>query len=238
MTDFAPALQGDIHEAMPHKTRKAHPWLIAIGSLIVGVVVLAIIGAAQQNPVVRCGPPQCAVPPPSASVLPAPAHFTSSKYGFSLDYDASLSPSSTDASSISWDANLHSDGSEVTWTFAGTTPSGRGPQQIVNDIQQNRFADATLAYNIPGADIGYTPGYGNVYDLSVAPGGGTAMHERLIIMSSVKRNVAVAFIGMGEYRRTNPKDDQHPNPADTPLVNLGILVQSLKSVTWKGDPPL
>jgi hypothetical protein len=108
----------------------------------------------------------------------------------------------------------------------------------VEDAQSNNFGDATYAYTIPGAQIGYTPGYGNVYDLSVAPNGGASVHERLIIIAAVKGNVAVVFVGMGPFQKTDPQTDDHPNPAETPLVSLGDVEENLESVTWPGDSPL
>jgi hypothetical protein len=235
---FSPAMHGDLRQAMPHKTRKHHPWLMALGIIILGVVALGVLGSIEQPGPVNCTPPSCVVPPPHRQPLTGPHHFVSSTYGFSLDYStANIDPSKVTDSSIAWDGTL-GDSGEVFWEFAGVHPHGRSEQQIVDDIQNSNFPDATLAYTIPGADIGYTPGYGNVYDLSEAPGGGAAVHERLIVIAAIKRGVGVVMAAVGPYQQTNPHDDGHPNPADTPLVNLGDFEENLKSVTWKGDPPL
>jgi hypothetical protein len=238
MATFAPASHAEIAAAQPHKTKHRHPWLIALGLILLLMIVLVVVGNAQAPKAVHCTSPQCSITPIHATPLSPPTRYVSSQYGFSLDYStANVTPSKTTANSIAWDATL-SDNSEVLWTFVGTDPQGRSPQQIVNDVQQNNYADASYAYTIPGADLGYTPGYGNVYDVTVAPGGGAAVHDRLIVIAAVKNNVAVVFLGLGPYQATNPKIDGHPNPSDTPLVNLGDFEENLKSVTWKGDPPL
>jgi len=238
MSAYVSAMHDEMLQAMPHKTRRHHPWLMALAILILAVIGLAILGAAQTPINTKCTGLSCTVPGPRAHALAPPTRYTSSAYGFSLDYSTSnVTPSDMNDHSISWDAQLN-DGSEVTWTFSGTNPNGRDAHQIVDDTQSSNFVDATPAYTIPGADVGYTPGYGNVYDLSVAPNGGASVHDRLIIIAAIKGNVAVVFVGLGPFRKTDPQTDDHPNPAETPLINLGDVDLSLKSVIWPGDPAL
>jgi hypothetical protein len=235
---YPPAGHQDIRQALPHKTRRRHPWLIALALLVLAVAALMIIGAVQPPGTTTCGPPQCPVPPPRSAPMAAPDHYVSSTYGFGLDYStAIISPSQTTDKSISWDATL-TDGSEVSWSFTGFEPAGRDAHQVVADFVQSSFPDATFAYAIPGADVGYTPGYGAVYDVSVAPGGGASVHERLIVLAAIKNNVGVGVVAQGPYQHSDPQTDGHPNPADTPLVHLPDFQLALKSVTWKGDPPL
>jgi hypothetical protein len=238
MAAYVPAVHDDLHQAVPHKTKRHHPWLIALGILVLAIVGLAILGAAQSPSNTTCTGLSCTVPPPRVHDIMAPETYTSSDYGFSLQYStANVTPSQEDSSSISWDAQLN-DGSEVSWTFQGTDPNGRDARQIVEDVQSNNFGDATYAYTLPSAELGYTPGYGNVYDLEVAPNGGAAIHERLIIEAAIRNDVAVFFAGMGPYQKTDPNTDDHPNPAETPLVGLGDVDLSLESVRWPGEPPL
>lgn len=238
MAAFQPATHADISSLLPHKTRRGHPWLIAIGLIVLGMFILGLVSNAQAPPTVNCSPPRCPLPPPRVQNITDASTYTSSQYGYSLEYStAHITPSHLTSSTIAWDATLQ-DNSEVSWAFIGTQPNGRDAQGIVTDAQQNNFPDASLAFTIPNADIGYTPGYGNVYDLTTAPGNGEAIHQRLILIAAVKRGVAVVFVGLGPYRPTTPKSDGHPSPADTPLVHLGDFEQTLKSVIWPGDPKL
>lgn len=238
MATFMPAAHDQLQATMPSKMHRRHPWLIALGIVILAMVGLTILGAAQTPTTVSCTSRACTQPPPNHQMLAAPNRYTSTDFGFSVDYSTSnITPSTQNANTIAWDAMLR-DNSEVSWSFQGINPQGRDDQQIVNEIQQNNFPDATFAYRIPGADLGYTPGYGAIYDLTTTPGGGAAVHERLIIIAAIKRGVAVAFVGMGPYRRSNPQTAGHPDPADTPLVDLADFEQNITSVVWKGDPPL
>lgn len=238
MAVFPTASHADMMDGMPHKTSSKTPWLRGIAVVIVAMIVWAVVASLQQPSTVTCKPPHCAAPPPRVTRLASPHIYTSSKYGFSLEYSTEqIDPSHVTDHSIAWDATLNG-GSEVSWSFTGGNANGRDAQQIVEKIQGDNFSDATLAYRIPGADIGYTPGFGNVYDVSVAPGGGSAQHDRLIVMAAVKNGIAVAMIGLGPYQRSTPESDGHPSPAGTSLVHLGDFEETVKSVTWKGDPPL
>jgi hypothetical protein len=235
MATYPLASHAQILEAHPHKRHRLRHWLLAIFGVILGMFILLIVAALLAPSPVQCSPPACAVPPPRVGPIPRPHRFLSSQFGYSLHYStANITPSSTTASSIAWDATL-GDGSTVAWSFGGTLAANRDAQQIVQDVQSNHFADANLAYTIPDAALGYTPGYGNIYDLTESPGNGQVLHERLVIMAAVKHGVAVVFTGVGPYRQTSAKNDGHPNPADTPLVGLDDVEQSVMSVIWKGD---
>ena len=237
MATYAPATHAQLRSSLGHRTG-GHHWLLAIGLILLGMIVLGELANTQAPAPVHCRPPACTLPPPRVQPLVDGSTYTSSQYGYSLQYSTqNITPSQVTGSTIAWDATLQ-DNSEVSWAFTGTNPQGRGAQTIVGDVQANNFPDATLAFTIPGADIGYTPGYGNVYDLTTSPGNGQAVHQRLVVMAAIKRGIAVVVVGLGPYQQTDPQSDGHPSPADTPLVHLGDFQESLESVTWPGDPKL
>ncbi|MBV9282174.1 MAG: hypothetical protein JOZ41_19000 [Chloroflexi bacterium] len=206
----------------------------AVLLLILSLLFNFISQLLQPSPV-SCTPPQCKLPPPKQGPLTAPQHYTSSQYGFSLEYSTgNIPPSQTTASSIAWDGQL-SDGSEISWSFSGSNGSGQSPQQLVTRAQSQHYPDAQLAYTVPDASLGYTMGYGNVYDVTVSPAAGESEHDRLLIFAAVRGGVAVTMIGLGPYQQASPNSDSQPNPADTPLVELGDFEENLNSVTWKGE---
>lgn len=214
-------------------------WIVGSIVLLVLTSLLSLLSQLSQPTPSSCVGPQCRVPPPQHGSLSAPAVYTSSKYGFSVEYSSSGAgggPSQTNASSISWDGTL-SDGSEVSWTILGGPAKGQSAQQIASGLQSANFPDAQSVYTIPGAAVGYTPGYGAVYDLTASPSNGQVVHDRVVIMVGIRGNLAIAVAGVGPYRQSTPSDG-HPNPADTPLVNLGDFEESTNSVTWPGEPSL
>jgi hypothetical protein len=213
-------------------------WLLSGGGLFLLMLIFQVYSRSQQPSPVSCAPPACVIPPPQQKPLSPPHRFTSSKYGFSLEYSTeNISPAQTTATSISWDAQLN-DGSEVSWTILGGSPGGKSASQIVDDVQSRNFPDAQPAYSIPGASVGYTPGTGRVYDVSIAPANGQAVHDRLVVIASIKKGLAVVVAGYGPYEQSSPHTSGHPNPAETPLVHLGDFQEAAMSVTWPGDRPL
>ncbi len=212
-------------------------WIVGSIGLAFLTLLLSAFSQLSTSTPASCVGPQCRVPPPQHGALSAPSVYTSSRYGFSVEYSsAGGTPSQTGAASISWDGTL-GDGSEVSWTILGGPSKGRSAQQIVTSLQTGNFPDAQFVYAIPGAAVGYTAGYGAVYDLSASPTNGQVIHERVVIMVAIRRNLAVAVAGVGPYQRSTPSDG-HPNPADTPLVDLGDFEASSNSVTWPGESPL
>jgi hypothetical protein len=173
---------------------------------------------------------------PEVNVLPASSSYTSPAFGFTLDYPDDAPPSQTSDSGVAW-SGTYNEG-PATWQFVGANANDRAPQQVVNDVQQNNFPSAQVVYEIPGADLGYTPGYGAVYDLFVNPATGQSDHQHLVVIAAIKNGVAVVFAGAGPFVQTSRSQDGHPNPAETPMVHESLLRQAIESVTWKGDPPL
>jgi len=222
----------------PRKRHGILRWIFSGGGLFLLVVLFQAYSALSQPSPVSCSQPSCTAPPPKQQPIPPPSHYTSSKYGFSLEYSTeNITPSQTTSDSISWDGQL-SDGSEVSWTVLGGLAGGKTPDQIVSDIQNKNFPDAQAAYNIPDASVGYTLGSGTIYDVNIAPANGQAVHDRLVVMAAVKNGLAVVIVGYGPYQRSDPKTADHPDPANTPLVSLADFEETAMSVTWPGDKPL
>lgn len=210
-------------------------WILGGIGLLVLSLLFNFISQLLQPGTVSCGPPQCTLPPPKHGPLTATNHYTSSQYGFSLDYSTNnIQPSQTTASSIAWDGQL-SDGSEISWSLTGMPANGRSAQEIVNSTQSAHFPDAQQAYTVPDASLGYMLGYGNVYDVSVSPADGQSVHDRLLVFASIRRGLAVVLIGLGPYQQSSPNSGSQPNPANTPLVQLGDFEENINSVTWPGE---
>ena len=212
------------------------------GSWIVAGVILAILSLLfsfisqllQPSPV-SCTPPHCTLPPPHHGPLTPTNHYTSSRYGFSVDYSTtSIKPSQVTDSSISWQGQL-SGGSDLSWSLTGAPANGRSAQQIVESAQSAHFPDAQQVYTVPYASLGYNIGYGTVYDVTVSPSDGESEHDRLLVYAVIRHGLAVVLIGLGPYQQSSPGNDSQPNPAETPLVDLGDFEENVNTVTWPGQ---
>jgi hypothetical protein len=223
----------------PSKLGSLRLWLIVGGVIVLASVGLGITAYALRPQAVDCSPPKCVIKPPTSHALPPEATpYTSSKYGFSIDYTLGFAPTSIDDSSVRWSGSLH-DGSAFDYAFTGDSANGRSAQQVVQDIQRSKYPGAQAAYppdGIPGADLGFTPGYGQVYDVFTS--GGRSTHERVVIIAAIQGDTAVSMVGEGPWRQPTEQSDGHPNPSDVSFVGLGEYMVSVTSVRWKGEPPL
>lgn len=209
-------------------------WLAGAVVLLLLSFLFNIIASLLQPSSGGCVPPQCKLPPPKQGPLTAPNRYTSSRYGFSLEYSTgNIKPSQTTSTSIAWNGQL-SDGSELSWSYTGRSAGGQTEQQIVSSTQAANFPDAQLAYTVPDASLGYNMGYGNVYDVTVSPANGQSEHDRLLVYAAIRNGLAVVMMGLGPYKQSSSGGGQ-PNPAATPLVQLGDFEENLNSVTWPGQ---
>jgi hypothetical protein len=232
-TTYPRATHQEIARAIPHKTRKPHPWVLGGVAVIVAMVVFAAL--AQQSGVAprpgcgaRCVPP---VPPPVAAPPLTAAHtYTSSAFGYALQYGSNLPSPQTDDRSIGWGGN----GSRDAILFTALPANGQSPAQIVTALQQDRFPDATPVYQIPGAELGYVPGYGAVYDLTETPASGAETDERIAITAATHGNVTVVMLSASPLA---PDNAQHPNPAQLDPAVAQISDDIGNTVTWKGMSP-
>jgi hypothetical protein len=229
-------------QAIPQKTNLGL-WLLAGGGIAFFVVCLAVIAVlvAPRATGTDCRP-HC--PPPTKPPLGNPHTYTSSAYGYSLDYfdGDTLSHvaqiSQQDATGIAWTVNLpntkYFSAGQYPLVFAGQPAKGRTSQQVVEDVHSASFAQATFVYTIPGAEMGYNAGYGNVYDIAINTANGQSVHGRLIVIAAVKKNVAVTLVSIGPYVKSTPDVDDHPNPSDSVMPELFDAI--VDTVRFPGDP--
>lgn len=167
--------------------------------------------------------------------MPAPGRYTSSEFGFSVEYPSYAAPAAEDDQSVQWAGNDQSGSGPWGIELLGEMANGRAPQQVVDALQQRMFTGATLVFSIPGAEIGYTDGYGGVYDIVVSPQGGQQQHERALIEAAIRDGVAVDLVAFSNF---TPDQNPHPIPAQlAPPIELYADVFG-NSVTWQGEPQL
>jgi ABC-type transport system substrate-binding protein len=229
-------------QGAPHKTAGGIPWS-AIAALVgVVMIVLAVVSQLIMNrPVPPCGVscpvPHPPVPPPSLGPsgppLPAQSVYTSSTYGYRVEYPPDSDPSQT-AQSLSWENTL-GDGSQFEILFQAAPANGQTAQQIASALQQNLAPGATLVFNITGAELGSTDGYGNVYDGTVSPPDGQAVHSREVVEVAIHNGVAVELYAESTF--VADKND-HPSPAELDPAIEQFTDQVGNTVTWQGEAPI
>jgi len=219
-------------------------WGLAAGGVALFALCLLLLGlllrTGGSGGNAAC-PTSCA-PPPKSPPLSAPHTYTSQSRGWSVDY---YDPEQALAGSFSV---THEDADSITWTlvgkkwpgnwpitFQGEQAGGRSAQQMVADLQAAKFPDATPVYAIPGAELGYTDGFGEVYDINFSQATGTSQRARLVLMVAVRGDLAVELVSVGAYVPNVPSTFPHSNPAAT---NIVLFFSPLaNSVRWPGEAP-
>ncbi len=211
-------------------------WLALVGAVAILAVILGAVAWLHQPHVTGhdCG---VTCKPPSSPPLGNAHTYTSTDLGYSLDY--------FDGDLLAQNGHItHQDGHSIAWTvdlgdgpfpivFDGQAANGRSARQVVEQTQAAKFADATYVYTIPGDELGYYDGFGNVYDVNLASGGGQSIRGRLIVIAAVRKNVAVTLVSVGPYAASSPNDG-HPNPSDTYMVD--VFDPIVNTVRFAGDP--
>lgn len=205
-----------------------------------GISLTVLVGGATAGwalsaaPTVRyvC-PPDCGRAPIGIPVQANP-RYESADGQFSVSY-----PTEDSAYSITFEE----DGVSATYTggdggimeLFGVSAEGRSAEQVVDDLLKTKQPDATVAYVLPNATVGYQLGFGEVLDV-YPQGGAVVTRTRIVIMAAVKNDLALIGAAIGPYRKFEPGDGPGvPSGANLQLAqDLGKYVNSF---LWKGDPP-
>ena len=90
-------------------------------------------------------------------------------------------------------------------------------------------------FNIIGAELGSTDGYGNVYDLTVTPQGGQQAHLRVVVEVAIRDGVAIESIAESNF---TADQNEHPSPAQMEPAIESIMDSIGNTVTWKDETPI
>jgi hypothetical protein len=178
--------------------------------LLLGILISAL--AKDVLPSIVCQT-ACRRPPVTAGALPSPTVFQADA-GWSLQYDTAggLRVEQRSGSGIEFSAG----GYPV--VFKGTAASGSSPQQVAERLAAAAVPQGQFVYALPNAELGFTKGYGAVYDAFVQTTGGESQHVRYIVIAAIRGNLAISAQALGPYEPSSASDGQ-PNPAGTPVAD-------------------
>ena len=168
---------------LPPTRTKSHRflrWLLGLVVVLIGIGIQSVAAGLLSPSPVSCSPPACSVPPPRAAISPAIHHYTSSTYGYSLDYSTAniTRPRSLPRPSPgmpNWVTDPRSHGRFTAFDPAGVTPSNscrisrgrttRGRRasptlfrRQISDIRPG-MATCTISPSLPETARRYTSGF-------------------------------------------------------------------------------
>jgi membrane protein implicated in regulation of membrane protease activity len=238
---FCPSCGVATH-APTHTASAAQRVTPALSSVVVviAVAVLVMVGSTALSAwltppkaLIVC-PPDCGSPPISKPVATNP-RFTPTTGEFSVSYPgkATAYVASFEPNGVVLDLRAGDGG---TLRLFGQPANGQTPREIANGLLKARYPDATFAYQIPNAFVGYELGYGEVADDYSADAIGDDGRDRVLIMVAVKNDFALVAAAAGPYREYGPDfGSGHPSGANFFLaLDMAKYVNSFR---WRGDPP-
>jgi hypothetical protein len=207
--------------------------MLGIASAVVAGVTLVVSLSTTPARVAYVCPPDCGRPPIGQPVQVNPV-FTAADGSFSVSYPGEGS---------AYTGTFHPNGVTVellagdggTLRLFGEPAAGRSARQIADDLIGGTYRDATTAYEIPNALVGYQLGYGVVADTYKATATGDSARQRVLVMVAVKNGLALIVAATGPYHEFSPDfGTGHPSGANFFLaLDIGKYVNSF---AWRGDP--
>jgi hypothetical protein len=132
-----------------------------------------------------------------------------------LDFASSVSPAENGALS-----------------FAGLPARGLSASEIVTRLQQGNAPNAVPDYTLPGASVGYQPGYGEAFQTSPSSANGNPVSFEVVITCAVRSDYAICAYAAGPRADLN-RIVNHPTPAK---LALSLWTDpDLNGVRWKGQ---
>ena len=206
-------------------------WVTAMGAIVLVLSAIEFtLTPATSN--YLC-PPDCGRPLSSLPFENNP-RFTAADGQFSVGYPGSSAYRVvTEATRVTatWTAG---DGGVM--QFFSEPAAGRSPRDIAKATVKKSYPDATVAYEIPNAMVGYQPGYGEVDDYWPQNPSARNSRIRILVMVAVKDDLALIASAEGPFREFGPDSGPgHPSGANLQIAeDMGRYVNSF---TWPGDPP-
>lgn len=202
-----------------------HHFLSVVGTLLV-VIVVAVTASAVLT---RVTPQLCHLScgPDVGPSLAVPSAYTSSQYGYRVEYDSSTfvvsshGPSSVQLVVPTSAANL------VAFSAtAGSNVSG-AMSSAIGQLNTNVIQGLQAIGSVPGAEIGLVSGAGEAYSATfVPPNGGQSYPVSVVAMAATRGNLTLSVVAIGQQDLSSV--------ADLPfgLANGGLLDGPVTDTIW------
>jgi hypothetical protein len=209
--------------------------LLLMAGLMVVVGAMTAASLLTAAPPVRYAcPPDCGRPPTGVPVQANP-RFSPADGSWSVAYPGEGSAYTITKEDDGVNA-VFTGGDGGAMELFGVPANGRSAEQVVDDLLHEKQPDATVAYVLPNATVGYQLGYGAVLDVYPQGTSGVARRTRIVVMAAVKGDLTLIGAAIGPYHPFRPGDGPSlPSGANLQLAqDLGKYINSFQ---WKGDPP-
>ena len=200
----------------------------------IAITVITSIVITPGVPPYTC-PPDCGAPPFGTPVETNP-RFTGEAGSFSVSYpgEGTAYQATFNPNGLNGVVLRYVGGDTGTLALFGEPAQDRSAKQIALNLLTKDHPDATIAYEIPNASVGYQSGYGFVADAYPQLSTGRYLRLRVLILVAIKHDYALIASAVGPYHRFNAGyGSGHPSGANLELaMDMGKYVNSFQ---WGGD---
>ncbi len=232
-----PAPRGPGADRRPHLVSRSLLIALIAGLALLTAALVIVAVVEQPGPPPTCPPLGCQGPP--VKHLPAPQSAVPVQDSAGRLY---TSPSGFSVREFPLGTNFYppmsatSDSVTFTYPFkaqyGGTSQlsiigrrGGSATPQAVAAAEVNELApNSTLDYVLPGAFVGYVPGFGEVVKTQVVSSSGTTATYELIVLAAVHRGFSIIVVAVGTLLSdVGPKSifyNGHPTPA---AINIAYV---------------
>jgi hypothetical protein len=186
------------------------------GLLVVVTAATAVSMLTTKRAELYSCPPECGRPPIGTPIELNP-RYTAKGGEFSVEY-----PPSSSAYDIStgpdWIIASTRDGEVL--RLSGEPARGRTARQVAQDLLREVAPNASTAYRLPNAMVGYQIGYGEVADDYPQNASGDYSRLRIVVLAAVRDDYALIAAAGGPFRQFGP--DFGPGPPSA--VNLRVAI--------------
>ncbi|MCV7225413.1 hypothetical protein [Mycolicibacterium komossense] len=224
------------YSAVPLRHTSLYRLLLTVGASLTAIVVtIATISTLFIKPAALYScPPECGRPPTGVPVQESP-RFTAADGSFSVSYP-SPGTNYTITKEDSGVSAVYTGGDGGTMELFGVAAAGRTPEQVLDDLIRQAQPDATVAYQLPNAMVGFQLGHGEVLDVYPQTSSGDRKRTRIVVLVAVKNDLALVAAAIGPFREFGP--DSGPGlPSGANLELAEDLGKYVNSFLWRGDPP-
>jgi zinc ribbon protein len=173
-------------------------FLLILGGVIVSLVALTNNTGSHSACIKNCGPK-------IGTALPEQATYTSSQFGFQVDYDASWTVQKKTGASVQISTD---NGGVVVMGQRASTPLGQVISGFARGLPSASYQDVTAVGDVKGAHLGDQNGLGTIYSANFIDSNSNAIKVRFAVIAATKNGVTVLMFAI--------------NPADTKNFPSGI----------------
>ncbi|MDX6390200.1 MAG: hypothetical protein QOJ73_1263 [Streptosporangiaceae bacterium] len=128
--------------------------------------------------------------------------------------------------------SLTAPGEDGQLSFIGIPANGQSANEIVSALQRANAPNAVPDYVLPGATVGYLPGYGEAFQTTPNSADGNPVRFEVVITCAVRDGYAICAYAAGPQVDLN-RIVNHPTPAK---LALSLWADpDINGVRWKGE---